>query len=641
MKAVMSRVDSSGSATHARQLPRAWGAALGVLAASAALALLYLGRQILVPVTLAVLLCFAISPLVRKLRHLGVGHVSSVLGAVASTVVVLSMLAGLIGVHALRMAASLPTYQATLEKNLQALRIRALSPMEKTWDAAEKLLDPANTSSADPNAATLNPTPAQSIAVEVRPPKPGATERLQRLVGWLWGPIGGAGIVVVVLIFLLLERESLRDRFIRLVGGSDVRATTSALNDAGERLSRYLARQIAVNIGFGLVIWAALLCIGLPEAALVAALTALLRFVPYVGVLVAALFAMLLALAATDGWTLMSLTGIVFLTIDLITSHVIEPRVYGQATGLSPLSIVLATLFWGWLWGPVGVIIATPLTLCLAVAGRHAESLGFLDIVLGDGPALTMAQKFYQRALSGDADEIISGARQYLRRWSFAAYCDTVLMPALRLSRADYAKGQITLRQQAELRDAIVHVVEALNGAERDPLFNPKRKTVLEEVGSGRLLLQQRMLRQRTEAQSPPDADSIVLCVGMGLPGDDLATEILVRILQSLHMDARHLTAEDLHASRYPRAPASAISAVCLVTMMGGDPSDTGVQLSRQVRSEAPDAYVMALLIPGLSEDRTQAELHANVDRMVCSYEQMVRELQARVAGARPPSIST
>jgi predicted PurR-regulated permease PerM len=630
---------------HARQLPRAWGAALGVLAASAALALLYLGRQILVPVTLAVLLCFAISPLVRKLRHLGMGHVSSVLGAVACTVVVLSMLAGLIGVHALRMAASLPAYQATLEKNLRSLRILALSPMEKTWDAAEKLLDPVGSSSANADAATLEPmsaTPSvQAIPVEVRPPKPASMERLQRLVGWLWGPIGGAGIVVVVLIFLLLERESLRDRFIRLVGGSDVRATTSALNDAGERLSRYLARQIAVNIGFGLVIWAALLCIGLPEAALVAALTALLRFVPYVGVLVAAVFAMLLALAATDGRTLMSLTGIVFLTVDLITSHVIEPRVYGQATGLSPLSIVLATLFWGWLWGPVGVIIATPLTLCLAVAGRHAESLGFLDIVLGDGPALTMAQKFYQRALSGDADEIISGARQYLRRRSFAAYCDTVLMPALRLSRADYAKGQITLRQQAELRDAIVHVVEALNGAERDPLFNPRRKTVLEEVGSGRLLLQQRMLRQRTEAQSPPDAASIVLCVGMGLPGDDLATEILVRILRGLHMDARHLTAEDLHASRYPRAPASAISAVCLVTMMGGDPSDTGVQLSRQVRSEAPDAYVMALLIPGLSEDRAQAELHTNVDRMVSSYEQLVRELQARVAGARTPSIST
>jgi hypothetical protein len=236
--------------------------------------------------------------------------------------------------------------------------------------------------------------------------------------------------------------------------------------------------------------------------------------------------------------------------------------------------------------------------------------------------------------LSGDADEIIAGARQYLRRWSFAAYCDTVLMPALRLGRADYAKGQITLPQQAELRGAIVHVVEALNGAERDSLSNAKRKTVLEEVGSGRLLLQQRMLRQRTEAQAAPDAEPIVLCVGMGLPGDDLATEILVRILRGLHMDARHLTAEELHAFRYPRASASVIGAVCLVSMMGGDPSDAGVQLSRQVRSEAPDAYVMALLIPGLSEDQAQAELRATVDRMVSSYEQAVHELQARVGGA-------
>ena len=205
----------------------------------------------------------------------------------------------------------------------------------------------------------------------------------------------------------------------------------------------------------------------------------------------------------------MLMMGAVFLAVDLITSHVIEPRVYGQATGLSPLSIVLITLFWGWLWGPVGVIIATPLTLCLAVAGRHAESLGFLDIVLGDGPALTMAQKFYQRALSGDSAEIIAGARDYLRRWSFAAYCDSVLVPALQLSRADFVKGQITLRQQAELRGAIVQVVEALDGAKRDASTH-KRMTVLEEVSSGLLLRRKRMLRQSTAAQAQPGDESVV-----------------------------------------------------------------------------------------------------------------------------------
>ena len=621
-----------------RRTPRAWGIALGVLAASAALGLLYLGRSILVPVTLAVLLCFAISPLVRKLRMFGLGHVASVLGAVAATVLVISLLAGLIGMHAVQMAASLPAYQATFERNLRSLRILALSPMDKTWDAAERLLNPAVTSRADVGVPTTGPTlPSASerpVPVELLQAKPAPMERLRRLLSWVWGPIGSAGIVVVVFIFLLLERESLRDRFIRLIGGGDLSATTSAINDAGERLSRYLARQLAVNIGFGLVIWAALVASGLPEAALVATITAVLRFVPYVGVLVAAVFAMLLALGAADGWTLVLLTGAVFLTVDLITSHVIEPRVYGQATGLSPLSIVLATLFWGWLWGPVGVIIATPLTLCLAVAGRHAESLGFLDIVLGDGPALTMAQKFYQRALSGDSDEIITGARDYLRRWSLATYCDSVLVPALQLSRADFVKGQITQRQQAELRGAIVQVVEALDGAKRDHPSTQKRMTVLEEASSGRLLRRNRMLRQGTAAQGQSGDESVVLCVGMGGPGDDLAAEILVRILRGLHLDARDWTAEDLETLRTSRHRASGVGVVCLVTMTGGLDPGSGVRLARELRSEAPGAQMLGLLLPGLYDASDYAELGESVDRIVSSYEQVVFELQARVAPA-------
>jgi predicted PurR-regulated permease PerM len=622
-------------------MPRVWGIALGLLALSATLGLLYLGRSILVPVTLAVLLCFAINPLVRKLRGLGFGHLSSVLGAVAATVSVIALLAGLIGVHAVQMAASLPAYQVTLEKNLRSLRIRALGPVEKMWDAAEGLLAPVVATRSEGVLPTSGPTLSSAgdrpVPVEVLAPRPAPFERLQRMLSWVWGPIGSAGIVVVVLVFLLIECESLRDRFIRLVGGGDLRATTSAINDAGERLSRYLARQFAVNIGFGVVIWAALACLGLPEAALVAALAAVLRFVPYVGVLIAAMLATLLALGAQDGWTLMLLTIVVFLAVDMVTSHVIEPRIYGQATGLSPLSIVLATLFWGWLWGPVGVIIATPLTLCLAVAGRHAESLGFLDVVLGDGPALTMAQKFYQRALCGDSEEIIAGARTYLRRWSFATYCDSVLMPALQLSRADFVKGQITLRQQSELRGVIVQVVEALDGAHRD-LASTQRLTVLDEVSSGRLLRSKRMRRQPAASNGEPGGESVVLCVGLGGPGDDLATEILVRILRDLRLDARDVTVEELRSLRYPPTPASAVGAVCLVTMTGGDSPDTGVRLVRELRAEAQDAHLVALSLPGLYEEHDQSEFSKVVDRVVSSYEQLVLELQARVADTQSVS---
>jgi hypothetical protein len=214
------------------------------------------------------------------------------------------------------------------------------------------------------------------------------------------------------------------------------------------------------------------------------------------------------------------------------------------------------------------------------------------------------------------------------------------LVPALQLSRADFVKGRITLRQQAELRGAIVQVVEALDGAKRAHPLIHKRMTVLEEVGSGRLLRQKRMLRQRTTADAQPGEASVVLCVGMGAPGDDLATEILVRILRGLHLDARDLTVEDLHALRYPHLPAPAIRAVCLVTMTGADDPDTGIRLAREFRAQAPDAHMVALLLPGLHEGRERTEFREAVDGIVSSYEQVVIELQARVTGIHSPSRS-
>jgi predicted PurR-regulated permease PerM len=619
--------------------------ALGVLAIAAVLGLLYLGRAILVPVTLAVVLSFAIGPFVRALRQVGLGHVSSVLGAVAAIGLVVLLLAGVIGLQAVQMASNLSEYQGTFKANVQELQTATWARLEPTWEAAERMLDPLPNEGAETGAkaglrAPGASTQVSAIPVEIRQPKPSPTELLQRLLALVWGPIGTAGIVVVVLIFVLLEQEALRDRFIRLAGGSDLRATTTAINDAGERLSRYLVRQFAVNSGVGLVIWVALAGIGLPHATLVATLAAVLRFVPFLGVPIAAVLAAVLALAAAPGWTLLLLTLATFVVVQLVTSQVIEPRLYGHATGLSPLSIVLATLFWGWLWGPMGVIIATPLTLCLAVAGRHAESLGFLDIVLGDGPALTMAQKFYQRALSGDSEEIIVGAREFLKRRPLAAYCDVVLMPALQLGRADLAAGDISPRQQLELRGAIVRVVEALDGGMREHhLFRRQHATVLEDATPGRMLRQRRLLRQRDEAaRALPDANArrdaraLVLCIGLGSLGDDLATELLVRILRELQLDARHLTLEDLHAARPPEVALMTIGAVCIVSVTPGEEREQGVNLARNIRSRLPQAHLLALMLRSVLAEVDQSSLGDAVDRTASTFEDAALEISERLA---------
>jgi predicted PurR-regulated permease PerM len=614
-------------------------AALGVLAVAAILGLLYLGRAVLVPVTLAVVLSFAIGPFVRVLRRFGLGHVSSVLGAVAATGLVVLALTGVIVMQALDMTSNLSAYQDTFRANLQMLRTETLARLEPTWEAAQGVLDPFTGDGADDGGAprtSAAPAPGDPVPVEIRPPRATPTVLLQRLVSVLWGPVGSAGIVVVVLIFVLLEQEALRDRFIRLAGGTDLRAATTAINDAGERLSRYLVRQFTVNACVGVVIWAVLAGIGLPHATLVASLTAVLRFVPFLGVPVAAALAALLALAAAPGWTLLLLTLAAFVVVQLVTSQVVEPRLYGHATGLSPLSIVLATLFWGWLWGPMGVIIATPLTLCLAVAGRHAESLGFLNIVLGDGPALTMPQNFYQRALSGDADEIISAARQFLKRKPLAAYCDAVLMPALQLSRIDLDAGEITPRQQHELRATIVRVVEVLGGVGREHMFKRRHATVLEDPSPGRLLRQKRLLRQRSElsgASRPAEVVPLVLCIGMGTLGDDLATELLVRILRDLHLDARHVLADDLNAPRPPDISVAAINVVCVVSVSPGEEREKGVALSEEIRARVPQVYIVGLLLPGVLGQADSSSLGERVDRTAGSFEDAALEVSERLSG--------
>jgi predicted PurR-regulated permease PerM len=271
--------------------------------------------------------------------------------------------------------------------------------------------------------------------------QPGPIRRISwRLLTTVWGPVQFTGIVLLVLIFVLLEHESLRDRFIRIAGATDIRSATAALNDAGERLSRYFVSQFVVNFGFGLAIWMSLSILRFPQA-LCGILAGVMRFIPYVGVGIAAIFAAVVALAVDLGWFMAVGTVGVFILLDIIVGQLLEPHLYGHATGLSPLSVVVGAIFWSWLWGPAGLILSTPLTLCLLVAGRHTKGLGVLELLLGNARPLTLPQRFYQRALSGDPHEIIDNARAFLKTDSLAAYCDRVMIPALDLARLDAEAG--------------------------------------------------------------------------------------------------------------------------------------------------------------------------------------------------------
>jgi predicted PurR-regulated permease PerM len=588
--------------------------AIGIIATATLLALLYFARDVLVPITLAFILSLLIAPLVRALRRLGLGQTASVLAAVLVLALSFGAVAAVIGSQLVRMAESLPRYERTLAIKLETLNDVTVGRVNALTAQADRVLN-RHVESEIPSsglAQSVSSAPQAPIPVELHEAPANPLQVIEKVLGSIWVPIETAGIVLVVLIFVLLEQEALRDRFIRIAGGTDIRLTTIVINDAGERLSRFFVSQFAVNFGVGVLIWGGLSIIQLPHPLVWAALTTALRFVPYIGVWIAALCSALLAAAVASGWSMAFATLGLFVIVELVAAQLIEPQLYGHTTGLSPLSVIIAAIFWSWLWGPIGLIVSTPLTLCLLVAGRHIKALSLLDVLLGDTQALTMPQRFYQRALSADSDEIISSAREFLKRNSFANYCDLVLMPALHLARIDLQTGAISTDQQVKVRNAMVTVIAAIGGENRRPLRRV-RPSVLDKSTAGRQLRQQRELasgRWQGPLTVPPG--SVMVCVGLGSMADDLATELLVRIMREQKIDARHMSLEDL-SGETPANAAEAVSMVYVVSAFPSEERSRGDATAEEMRHRFPKACIVGVFLPGmLLQPETPAE-HAEM----------------------------
>ena len=583
--------------------------ALGIIATATLLGLLYFARDVLVPITLAIILSLLIAPLVRALRRIGLGQTLSVLAAVIVLALTFGAVAGMIGLQLVHMSGSLPKYERTLERKLETLNNLTLRRVNSFTAQAGRVLN-RNPAAAAPTLQADVPSTQAPIPVELHEAPANSLQMLEKVLGSVWVPIETAGIVLVVLVFVLLEQEALRDRFIRIAGGTDIRLTTLVINDAGERLSRFFVSQFAVNLGVGVLIWVGLSVIGLPHPMVWAALTTLLRFVPYVGVWIAALCSAVLAAAVDAGWSTAIATLCLFVIVELIAAQLVEPQLYGHTTGLSPLSVIIAAIFWSWLWGPIGLIVSTPLTLCLLVAGRHIKALSLLDILLGDTQALTMPQRFYQRALSADSDEIIASAREFLKRNSFANYCDLVLLPALHLARLDLQSGAISMEQQTRVRGAMVAVIAAIAGEQRRSSRRRLRTSVLDKSTAGRLLRQQReQVSGRWQGPLVVPAGSVIVCVSLGSMADDLAAELLVRILREQKIDARHMSIEDLAAAPPPNA-ADAVSLVYVVSAFPSEERSRGEETAERLRQRFPSACIVAVYLPGmLLQDDAAGEL--------------------------------
>ncbi len=447
-------------------------------------AALSLAREVLIPITLAILLSFVLAPIVAVLRRAHIPHVPSVIVAVIIGIAGLGALGGLIGVQVAGLAGDVPQYASTLETKIGNLRgatigrLRAVTAELGTQIAADSKAPAAATPGEAATAAGPKPMP-----VVVQAPAADPLTVARTVLEPLLAPLESGIIIFIVAVFILMQKEDLRDRLIRLFGSGDLHKTTTAMDDAASRLSKYFLAQLAINATFGAVIGVGLYFIGVPSPILWGVLSAILRFVPYVGPVIAAALPAALAAAVSPNWTMVAWVIGLFAAVESVTGQVVEPLIYGHSTGLSPVAVVVAAIFWAWLWGPIGLILSTPLTLCLVVLGRYVDRLEFLEVLLGDRPALTPVENFYQRMLADDPDEALQQAELLLKERSLTTYYDEVALKGLQLAANDAERGVLSEEKMQRITRSVRSLVTDLaDHDDRDP--HPAEKEEAEAVAS-------------------------------------------------------------------------------------------------------------------------------------------------------------
>jgi predicted PurR-regulated permease PerM len=600
---------------------------------------LYFGHELFVPLALAILLSFILAPVVVVLRRLRVGRVLSVILAVLLAVTIFTTLGTIVTMQVTKLAADLPRYEYTIRDKVQRAQAalgrsgvveNASSVLKGVNKELEKPAEEEKARAEQQQAVTAEPPPQKPLPVEVHPLPPTAVERLNDFVGPLLRPLTVAGIVLVFVVFILLQREDLRDRIIRLFGTRDLQRSTAALNDAAYRLSRFFLTQLALNTAFGATICLGLFAIGVPNAILWGMVAALMRFVPYIGGFIAAGGPALLAVAVDPGWSMALWTLALFAFAEPFMGQVVEPWVYGHSTGVSSLAIIVAATFWTLLWGPIGLLLSTPLTVCLVVLGRHVQQLQFLDVLLGDKPALAPEQTFYQRLLAGDPIEIADQAETCLQTKSLLGYYDDVAIKGLALAQKDLSDGLLDADAQACIMRTIDEVVEDLD-EHADEAPEPPASDAAAHDGPAAPRKAPPVL-QADELRPGWDRESAVVCVAGTNALDGAAAAILAQLLRKHGIGASAVAADGPSSA----AAADEFRGAQLICLSFLDPSATNAArfLIRRMRRRSGETPVFAGFWDRRDGGTEQLAKQIGADRVVRSVEEAV---VAIVAKARRP----
>ncbi|WP_144156715.1 AI-2E family transporter [Paraburkholderia sp. BCC1885] len=553
---------------------------------------LYFGRAVLIPITLSVLLSFLLAPLVAALRRLRMGQLPSIFIAVFFALAIVLGAGALITAQIVQLAADLPQYQVAIEQKIETVQEKTVGRADVLMGRAALTLQrvaPSRPAAPRSFGKANRNAPQAPLPVEVHEPALTPMQLAQRAFSPAIAPLETTFIVLVVTIFILLQREDLRDRLISLFGSRDLHRTTTAINDAASRLSRYFVAQLGLNLSVGAVLAVGLAGIGVPGALLFGVVAALLRFVPYIGIWIAALLATCLGAAIQPQWTMAVWTLVLFVVVDLVAGQVAEPYLYGRRSGLSPLAVVVAAIFWSWLWGPVGLVLSTPLTLCLVTLGRYADRLNFLTILLGDQPALTPAQTFYQRLLADDPHEAIVQADRLLSEMSVIDYYDQVALEGLRLARNDALRGVLTAEQLLRFNEAVVDIIENLEtvrglpdeigtpeAAEATSAAPPRDRTE-PHYGDG---------VEETDARQQAMEHAVVLCISGRGAFDEVATAIAVQLLGRQNIATVATTYEQFRSTRGEVIEAERVTLLCVVSLDAAESPPYLRNLLRRIRSQ-------------------------------------------------------
>ena len=530
-----------------------------------AAAVLYLAREVLIPLALAILLSFLLAPVVRRLEHWRLGRIPSTFIAVVIGFALIGGIGAIAARQALSLAAKLPEYRENIQKKIRAVR----APQEGTLGRAAEAIKQLENEAA-PEAAPLPVTETP----------PSAFAALAELLGPFVKPIGTALAVVVFTILMLLNRENMRERLIGLIGARQINVTTQALGEASYRVSRYLYMQLLINMSFGIPFGIALYFIGVPNAMLWGLLGTLLRFIPYAGVWVAAALPTVLAFAIFDGWSQVAWVVGVFLAIELVLVNVAEPLLYGRSAGLSAMAIITAALFWTWLWGPVGLLLAVPLTVCIAVMGRYIPEMGWINMLLGVEPVLTPEARFYQRLVALDHEEAFGLASEYAEEHGAAALYDTILTPALALAERDRNRGALDAERVRFIADTVRDIVEEIND------------------------------------KQPPAASASQVCI---IPAHDRADELAGAMLARLLPGAQLFSSESLAAETLERVGEGPCRLICVCAVPPGAASHAA-HLARRLKKRFPDVRMLIALCASEAIDKVKPRLlSAGADEVVTS----------------------